>query len=50
MEKRLLLSRPVCLFGGAVQPSHEDMTTVREYVKIAARDARDMYRSPLDAL
>jgi site-specific recombinase XerD len=29
---------------------HEDMTTVREYVKIAARDAKDMYRSPLDAL
>jgi site-specific recombinase XerD len=29
---------------------HEDITTVREYVKVAARDARDMYRSPLDAL
>ncbi len=29
---------------------HEDVTTVREYVKIAARDAREMYRSPLDAL
>lgn len=29
---------------------HEDMSTVREYVKIAAQDASDMYRSPLDAL
>ena len=29
---------------------HEDMTTVREYVKIAAQDAKEMYRSPLDAL
>ena len=29
---------------------HEDMTTVREYVKIAARDAKEMYHSPLDAL
>jgi site-specific recombinase XerD len=29
---------------------HEDMTTVREYVKIAAADVLDMYRSPLDAL
>ena len=29
---------------------HEDMTVTREYVKIAAQDASDMYRSPLDAL
>lgn len=29
---------------------HEDMSTVREYVKIAAQDAKEMYRSPLDAL
>jgi integrase/recombinase XerD len=29
---------------------HEDMTTVREYVKVAARDVKDLYRSPLDAL
>ena len=29
---------------------HEDIATVREYVKIAACDVRDMYRSPLDAL
>jgi site-specific recombinase XerC len=29
---------------------HEDMTTVREYVKVAATDVADMYRSPLDAL
>lgn len=29
---------------------HEDMTTVREYVKIAATDVADLYRSPLDAL
>jgi integrase/recombinase XerD len=29
---------------------HEDMTVTREYVKIAAQDAREMYRSPLDAL
>jgi integrase/recombinase XerD len=27
-------------------PGHEDMTTVREYVKIAAQDVRQMYRSP----
>ena len=33
-----------CLLG------HEDMITVREYVNIAARDAKDLYRSPLDAL
>lgn len=29
---------------------HEDMSTVKEYVKIAAQDAKEMYRSPLDAL
>jgi site-specific recombinase XerD len=29
---------------------HEDMTTVREYVKVAATDVADMYRSPLDNL
>ena len=29
---------------------HKDMGTVREYVKIAAQDAKEMYRSPLDAL
>ena len=29
---------------------HEDMTTVREYVKVAARDVKDLYRSPPDAL
>jgi site-specific recombinase XerD len=29
---------------------HEDMTTVREYVEIAAQDAKDMYRSTPDAL
>ena len=29
---------------------HEDMSTVREYVKVAARDIEDLYRSPLDAL
>jgi hypothetical protein len=29
---------------------YEDMTTVGEYVKIAAQDAKEMYRSPLDAL
>jgi site-specific recombinase XerD len=29
---------------------HEDMTAVREYVKVAARDVKDLYRSPLDAL
>jgi site-specific recombinase XerD len=29
---------------------HEDMTMVREYVKVAARDIKDLYRSPLDAL
>jgi site-specific recombinase XerD len=29
---------------------HEDMTMTRRYVKIAARDPSDMYRSPLDSL
>ena len=29
---------------------HDDMSTVREYVKIAAMDASELYRSPLDAL
>jgi site-specific recombinase XerD len=29
---------------------HEDMATVREYVKIAAQDVKEMYKSPLDAL
>src|SRR5512139_859528 len=29
---------------------HEDMTVTREYVKIAAQDAKEMYRSPLDQL
>jgi site-specific recombinase XerD len=29
---------------------HEDMTVTREYVKIAARDVTDLYKSPLDAL
>jgi site-specific recombinase XerD len=29
---------------------HEDMTTVRVYVKVAAADVVEMYRSPLDAL
>jgi integrase/recombinase XerD len=29
---------------------HEDMTVTREYVKIAATDVKDMYKSPLDAL
>lgn len=29
---------------------HEDMTMVRQYVKIAAQDAREIYRSPLDNL
>lgn len=29
---------------------HEDMSTVREYAKITAQDAKEMYRSPLDAL
>ena len=29
---------------------HEDMTTVREYVKVAATDVAEMYRSPLDNL
>jgi integrase/recombinase XerD len=28
---------------------HEDMTTVREYVKVAARGVKDLYCSPLDA-
>lgn len=29
---------------------HEHTSTVREYVKIAAQDAKEMHRSPLDAL
>jgi integrase/recombinase XerD len=29
---------------------HEDMATVKEYVKIAAANVRDLYKSPLDAL
>jgi integrase/recombinase XerD len=29
---------------------HEDFETVKEYVKLAAKDVREMYRSPLDAL
>ena len=29
---------------------HEDMTVTKHYVKIAAQDATEMYRSPLDAL
>jgi integrase/recombinase XerD len=29
---------------------HEDMVTVREYVKIAAVHVQEMYKSPLDAL
>jgi integrase/recombinase XerD len=29
---------------------HEDMTVTRQYVKIAATDVANLYRSPLDAL
>lgn len=29
---------------------HEDMTVTREYVKIAAQDAVDLYKSPLDSI
>ena len=29
---------------------HEDMTVTREYVKIAAQDAADLYQSPLDSI
>jgi site-specific recombinase XerD len=29
---------------------HEDMTVTKQYVKIAAQDVTEMYRSPLEAL
>ena len=29
---------------------HEDMTVTREYVRVLAQDAREMYKSPLDWL